>query len=55
MTSRKSALEKRLAELESESDSDGDGELAREELAEAWRRGLRPVDKDADDAGEIEP
>lgn len=55
MTSRKSALEKRLAELESESDGDGDGELTREELAEAWRRGLRPQNDDENGVGEVEP
>lgn len=53
MTSRKSALEKRLAELESE--SDGDDELTREELAEAWRRGLRPQNDDENGVREVKP
>lgn len=44
MTSKKS-LEQRLAELRSE---DGEG-LTREQLAEAWREGLRPADEREDE------
>lgn len=40
MTSKKD-LEQRLAELRGD---DGTG-LTREQLAEAWREGLRPVDE----------
>lgn len=42
MTSKKS-LEQRLAELR-EGSGDGPG-LTREQLAEAWREGLRPADE----------